>query len=75
MIPVSICTSVKHEECATWRKTLSKEDTLGVVDLCADPNNPKTLYAVLYHAATGKGKTAVAGTSDLYRSTDAGASW
>lgn len=59
----------------TWRKTLAKDDTLGVVDLCADSNNPRTLYAVLYHAATGKGKKAVAGTSDLYKSADGGATW
>ena len=58
-----------------WRKVLSKDDTLGVVDLCADPNNTRSLYAVLFHAATGKGEAAVAGTSDLYRSTDGGSTW
>ncbi len=59
----------------TWRKTLSKDDTIGVVDLCADPGNPRKLYAVLYHPASGKGKSAVKGTSDIYRSTDAGSTW
>src|SRR5579863_3071825 len=59
----------------TWRKTLSKDDTLGVVDLCADPSDARKLYAVLYHPASGKGKTAIKGTSDLYRSTDAGSTW
>ena len=59
----------------TWRKTLVQDDSLGVVDLCADPNNPRNLYAVLFHAATGKGKALVAGTSDLYKSADGGATW
>ena len=58
-----------------WRKVLSQESTVGVVDLCADPNNPRTLYSVLYHPASGKGKAAIAGTSDIYRSTDGGSSW
>jgi photosystem II stability/assembly factor-like uncharacterized protein len=58
-----------------WNKVLTGDDTIGVVDLCADPNNPRTLYAVLYHPASGKGKTAIAGTSDLYRSLDGGSSW
>ena len=58
-----------------WRKVLSKDDTIGVVDLCADPNNARVLYAVLYYPATGKGKSAIEGTSDLYRSTDGGGTW
>ena len=59
----------------TWSKVLSKDDTIGVVDLCADPDDPNTLYAVLYHPASGKGDAAIAGTSDLYRSTDGGSTW
>jgi photosystem II stability/assembly factor-like uncharacterized protein len=31
----------------TWSKVLSKDDTIGVVDLCNDPDDPNTLYAVL----------------------------
>ena len=59
----------------TWSKVLSKDDTIGVVDLCADPDDPNTLYAVLYHPASGKGDAAIVGTSDLYRSTDGGSTW
>ena len=59
----------------TWSKVLSKDDTIGVVDLCADPDNPDTLYAVLYRPASGKGNAAIAATSDLYRSGDGGSTW
>lgn len=58
-----------------WRKVLTRDDTIGVVDLCADPVNARVMYAVLYHPATGKGKTAIGGTSDLYRSIDSGSNW
>ena len=37
----------------TWNKVLSNDDTLGVVDLCSDPGDPRTLYAVLYRPASG----------------------
>lgn len=59
----------------TWRQTLVKQESLGVVDLTADPANPRNLYAVLYYPPSGKGKSLVEGTSDLYRSTDGGATW
>ena len=59
----------------SWRRVLSRDDTAGAVDLCQDPTNPNVLYTVLYHPAAGKGETAVEGTSDIYRSTDAGATW
>ena len=59
----------------TWSKVLSKDDTIGVVDLCADPDNPDMLYAVLYHPASGNGAAAIAATSDLYRSSDGGSTW
>ncbi|HEY3743204.1 MAG TPA: glycoside hydrolase [Bryobacteraceae bacterium] len=58
-----------------WAKVLTQDNTAGVVDLTSDPGNPRTLYAVLYHPASGKGKAAIAGTSDLYRSLDGGSSW
>ncbi|HYL46696.1 MAG TPA: hypothetical protein VEU52_06695, partial [Candidatus Limnocylindrales bacterium] len=35
----------------SWSKTLYKDDVAGVSDLCADPANPRTLYAVLWHPA------------------------
>lgn len=58
-----------------WKKVYANPDTVGVLDLCADPDNPSTMYASLYHLSSGKGESAVAATSDIVRSTDGGATW
>ena len=34
---------------------LRDDTTFGVVDMCADPSNPSTLYAVLYQPESGSG--------------------
>jgi photosystem II stability/assembly factor-like uncharacterized protein len=59
----------------TWKQTLAAADTIGVVDLCADPNDARKLYAVLYHPASGHDDAAVEATSDIYFSTDEGSTW
>ncbi len=59
----------------TWRKVLTRDDTVGVVDLCADPLNPRTLYAALYRPGTGFGEKEVKATSELFQSTDEGSTW
>ncbi len=59
----------------TWNKVLTRDDTIGVVDLCADPGNPRTLYAVLYHAAVGVGKSGTPATSEIVKSADEGSTW
>jgi photosystem II stability/assembly factor-like uncharacterized protein len=59
----------------TWSKVLSKDDTLGVVDLCSDPGDPRTLYAVLYRPASGSGDATLSATSEIVRSLDAGSTW
>jgi len=41
-----------------WTKVFSAEDSIGVVDLCSDPSNPGTLYAVIYRPASGSGDSA-----------------
>ena len=58
-----------------WTKVFSAEDSIGVVDLCSDPSDPATLYAVLYHPGSGSGDSAVEGTSDIVKSGDGGATW
>ena len=58
-----------------WKKVLTRDDTAGAVDMCADPNNPRTLYAVLFKTASGEGKAAVGSTSEIVKSTDAGSTW
>ena len=59
----------------TWNKVLTNDDTLGVVDLCSDPSDPRTLYAVLYRPASGSGDSEVPATSEIVKSVDAGSTW
>jgi photosystem II stability/assembly factor-like uncharacterized protein len=59
----------------TWKKVLAKDDTAGVVDLCADPDHPSILYATLYRPASGSGDKEIKATSDLFKSTDEGSTW
>ena len=59
----------------TWNKVLSSDDSLGVVDLCSDPSDPRTLYAVLYRPASGAGDSEVPATSQIVKSVDAGSTW
>ena len=59
----------------TWKKVLTKDDTIGVVDMCADPNNPRILYASLFRPASGSGAKEVKATSELFESRDQGSTW
>src|SRR5215469_14771870 len=58
-----------------WTKVFSAEDSIGVVDLCSDPGNPDTLYAVVYRPASGSGDSAKEATSDIVKSADGGSTW
>jgi photosystem II stability/assembly factor-like uncharacterized protein len=59
----------------TWKKVFSKDDTLGVMDMCSDPDDPRTLYAVFYHPSTGAGDSEIKASSEIVKSTDEGSSW
>ena len=59
----------------TWTKAFNNDASVGVVDMCSDPSNPNILYASFYTRASGKGDSAVAATSQLYKSTDEGTTW
>jgi photosystem II stability/assembly factor-like uncharacterized protein len=59
----------------SWKKVLTRDDTAGVVDMCADPSNAHVLYAVLYKTSSGTGASAVGSTSEIVKSTDAGSTW
>ena len=59
----------------SWKQVLKDDRTAGVVDLCSDPDDPRTLYAVLYVPASGTGESAVAATSEILKSTDQGSTW
>ncbi len=60
----------------TWKQVYtSGESDLGVVDMCADPDNPSTIFAAVYRAESGTGSSALPATSDIIKSTDGGATW
>jgi photosystem II stability/assembly factor-like uncharacterized protein len=59
----------------TWTKTLFRDDTTGVTDLCADPDDPRTLYATLMRRVAGPTSSTEGAFSGIYKSSDEGASW
>ncbi len=59
----------------SWKKVYSDDTSFGVVDMCADPSNPNTLYAVLYKPESGTGDNDVPPTSYIVKSTDGGRTW
>jgi photosystem II stability/assembly factor-like uncharacterized protein len=61
----------------TWKKTLYKDDWAGVADLCADPSNPRMLYAALWHPADWTAGEEPSKSRDawLYKSLDEGTTW
>ncbi len=59
----------------TWKKVYASAANLGVVDMCADPDNPSTIYAAVYIPESGSGTSATAPTSDIIKSNDGGLSW
>ncbi|HJT22836.1 MAG TPA: hypothetical protein VJ746_20345, partial [Nitrospira sp.] len=58
-----------------WKQVFAKEDTIGVADLCPDPNDPRRLVATMYRPASGSGDAEVKATSDIFQSTDEGSTW
>lgn len=61
----------------SWKKTLYKDDMAGISDLVADPANPRTLYAALWHPADWAAGEEPSKSRDawLFKSTDEGSSW
>ena len=59
----------------TWKKVFNDDQSLGIVDMCSDPGNPRKLYAVVYIPASGTGASRVEATSEIIRSTDEGSTW
>lgn len=59
----------------TWKKVYSSDANVGVVDMCADPDNPSLLFAAVFVPGSGEGKSAIPDNSEIIRSTDGGASW
>jgi len=59
----------------TWTRAFVNDDTLGVFDMCADPDDPRTVYAVTFRPASGTGKSEIAATSEIIKSSDEGSTW
>ncbi len=61
----------------SWKKTLYKDDFAGVSDLCADPENPRNLYAAIWHPADWRGGEDDPKSRDawLFKSADEGTTW
>jgi photosystem II stability/assembly factor-like uncharacterized protein len=62
----------------TWTKTLYKDDGSGISDMVADPNNPRVLYAGLWHPPDFLGPQAAREKkpdSWIYKSSDEGSTW
>lgn len=61
----------------TWKQTLYKDDFAGVSDLCADPENPRNLYAAIWHPADWRAGEDESKSRDawLFKSTDEGTTW
>jgi photosystem II stability/assembly factor-like uncharacterized protein len=64
----------------SWQKVLYRDENTGAADLAFDPQNPQTIYAVLWAARVApwevrNGESFIAGGSGLYKSIDGGDTW
>ena len=60
----------------TWRRTLFRGDSAGVVDLVLDPGNPEVMYAAVWHAYRTPWLLVSGGTrSGIFKSIDGGETW
>ncbi len=59
----------------TWKKVFGNNDNLGIVDMCADGTDARTLFAVVYHGPTEKGDSKAEATSEIVKSSDEGSTW
>ncbi len=60
----------------SWKKVLFVNDTVGAVDLCLDPNNPRIMYASTWKIVRTPYSLESGGAgSALWKSTDSGETW
>ena len=61
----------------TWTRTLSKDELDGIADMCADPGNPREIFAAMWRprdpSSNRDDKTKQNGW--IYKSTDEGSTW
>ncbi|PYU61965.1 MAG: glycoside hydrolase, partial [Acidobacteria bacterium] len=58
----------------TWTRTLSKDALDGIADMCADPGNPREIFAAMWHPPDPSSNPDDKNKQDgwIYRSTDEG---
>lgn len=60
----------------TWKQVLFIDENTGAIDLFADPNNSRTLFAIAWHRERRAWNFVEGGSSSgIYKSTDGGESW
>jgi len=59
----------------SWRQVLSTGDRAGIADICAAPNDPRTLYAATWTGRPLPNETRPPVNSQVFKSTDGGATW
>jgi photosystem II stability/assembly factor-like uncharacterized protein len=67
----------------TWKQTFARDDSAGVFDLEADPDDPHVLYASVFvpgpaskaAKTSGSKEKRIEDTSVIYKSTDEGSTW
>ena len=61
----------------TWTRTLSKDELDGISDICADPGNPRELFAAMWHPRDPSASRGDKPNQNgwIYKSTDEGSTW
>jgi hypothetical protein len=59
----------------TWRQVLSTGDRAGIADMCAAPNEPRTVYAATWTGRPLPNDKRPAAESQVFKSLDGGATW
>ncbi|MEO5643031.1 MAG: glycosyl hydrolase [Bacteroidia bacterium] len=60
----------------TWKQTLFIDESTGVIDIFADPNNSTVFYAIAWHRERKAWNFVEGGkSSGIYKSTDEGTTW
>lgn len=59
----------------SWRQVLSTGERAGIVDMCAAPNDPRTIYAATWTSRPMPNDKQPPVNSQVFKSTDGGATW
>ncbi len=59
----------------SWRQVLSTGDRTGVIDMCAAPNDARTIYAATWTGRPAPNDKRPPVNSQIFKSTDGGATW